>query len=361
VEEIEEDEILGDGFVARLADQVFENPAMSGGLFVMALTAAAIVSNAMMMQNGRHPDPFFMTRPTPAAQAPVPLPRVRSEEVARAPAPVPLPRVAPQAATPAAPVAEPRLVAEIQRLLAAKKFYAGAADGIAGSRTRAAITAYEKSAGLPVTGVASADLLARLKSPVKLAAAKAPAAKPAPPVAIAAVPPPPARVAIQAAPRAAPSVAAEPVTPLPAPPVAERRAVEPAPALEAPEPAPPVVAVDPAPLAAAPAPPLPARVALAPLADDPVPPPAPAAPVVAETPIPQPGPDPVLVERQHYRSIQNALNQAGYGPLPIDGIASEETASAIRRFELDNGLPLTGKPGDRVAARLVAIGAMAAN
>ena len=39
-EEVEEDGVLADGFVARLADHIFENPAMLGGLFVMALTAA---------------------------------------------------------------------------------------------------------------------------------------------------------------------------------------------------------------------------------------------------------------------------------------------------------------------------------
>ena len=33
---------------------------------------------------------------------------------------------------------------------------------------------------------------------------------------------------------------------------------------------------------------------------------------------------------------------------------------AIRRFELDNGLPLTGRPEDRVVNRLVSIGAMEA-
>ena len=111
LQDIAEDEIMADGFVARLADQVFENPAMSGGLFVMALTAAAIVSNAIMMQNGRHPDPLFMTRPAPASQAPVPLPRVRVEAVQRTPAPVPLPRPAPAPApapsTPAVAAAHP--------------------------------------------------------------------------------------------------------------------------------------------------------------------------------------------------------------------------------------------------------------
>ena len=44
-----------------------------------------------------------------------------------------------------------------------------------------------------------------------------------------------------------------------------------------------------------------------------------------------------------------------------DLIRREETAGAIRRFELDNGLPLTGKPGDRLTARLVSIGAMPVN
>ena len=70
---------------------------------------------------------------------------------------------------------------------------------------------------------------------------------------------------------------------------------------------------------------------------------------------------PAIGDRQRYRSVQNALNSAGYGPLPADGVPSEETAGAIRRFELDNGLPITGKPGDRVTARLVSIGAMQAN
>jgi hypothetical protein len=37
------------------------------------------------------------------------------------------------------------------------------------------------------------------------------------------------------------------------------------------------------------------------------------------------------------------------------------TTDAIRRFELDNGLPITGKPVDRVIARLKTIGATASN
>jgi peptidoglycan hydrolase-like protein with peptidoglycan-binding domain len=46
--------------------------------------------------------------------------------------------------------------------------------------------------------------------------------------------------------------------------------------------------------------------------------------------------------------------------VPENGVAGEGTVAAIRRFELDNGLPITGAAGDTVIERLVAIGAMAA-
>jgi peptidoglycan hydrolase-like protein with peptidoglycan-binding domain len=56
--------------------------------------------------------------------------------------------------------------------------------------------------------------------------------------------------------------------------------------------------------------------------------------------------------------IQTALNRIGYGPLPVDGNAGSETLDAIRRFELDNGMPVTGQVGDALVARLYAIGAI---
>jgi peptidoglycan hydrolase-like protein with peptidoglycan-binding domain len=66
-------------------------------------------------------------------------------------------------------------------------------------------------------------------------------------------------------------------------------------------------------------------------------------------------------QNDRMRRIQSALDLIGYGPLTADGQASAATADAIRRFELDNGLPVTGEPGDKVLARLVAIGAIKAN
>ena len=53
---IDDDEptIASEGTIARLADGVLENPARSGGLLVMALTACGIVSNAMFLRSRRH-------------------------------------------------------------------------------------------------------------------------------------------------------------------------------------------------------------------------------------------------------------------------------------------------------------------
>jgi peptidoglycan hydrolase-like protein with peptidoglycan-binding domain len=60
-----------------------------------------------------------------------------------------------------------------------------------------------------------------------------------------------------------------------------------------------------------------------------------------------------------YRRVQLALNQIGYGVIPVDGKPGKDTADAIRRFELDYGLPVTGQPNDAVVKRLVAVGALA--
>jgi len=50
--------------------------------------------------------------------------------------------------------------------------------------------------------------------------------------------------------------------------------------------------------------------------------------------------------------IQKALSELGYGPLKADGLMGANTTAAIRRFEFDRGLPLTGEPGPKVIERL---------
>ena len=52
---------------------------------------------------------------------------------------------------------------ELQRLLTAKGFDTGGTDGVIGAKTRAAISAWQASVGLPVTGEPSLDLLRRLR------------------------------------------------------------------------------------------------------------------------------------------------------------------------------------------------------
>jgi hypothetical protein len=53
-------------------------------------------------------------------------------------------------------------IRQLQEHLAALKFYGGRADGDYGPLLKAAIVAYEKERGLPVTGLATAPLLSRL-------------------------------------------------------------------------------------------------------------------------------------------------------------------------------------------------------
>lgn len=58
-------------------------------------------------------------------------------------------------------------------------------------------------------------------------------------------------------------------------------------------------------------------------------------------------------------AIQKALADAAYGPLTVDGIAGQETADAIRRFQLDQGMSVSGQIDDELISRLVSVGAMA--
>ena len=318
-----------DGLFVRLIARVIENPAMSGGLLVMVLTAAAVVSNALFLQRAHHPEPWFATRPA-VALAPdggvvsVPDPRPRAE----APATPPLPRVQPDSApVAAAPAVSQELVAHLQRALGARGLYAGKVDGIPGARTQAAISAYEKAQGLPVIGAPTEAILAHMAAaPVVAASAPATAVPAAPAEAVAATPEPPAPV---------PATVLETVA-------AESSAAPASELLSYPPKAPP-------PAAAAAAEPEPALVtrASAPAADTaPAPPPAPSA-----------SGD---IGARRTLSVQKALNMIGYGPVPEDGVADQETIAAIRRFELDNGLPITGAAGDTLIQRLVAIGAMEA-
>ena len=68
---------------------------------------------------------------------------------------------------------------------------------------------------------------------------------------------------------------------------------------------------------------------------------------------PEPKADPIVL------AIQQALADAAYGPVAVDGIAGHETSDAIRRFQLDQGMEVTGNIDDRLISRLISVGAMA--
>ena len=57
-------------------------------------------------------------------------------------------------------------------------------------------------------------------------------------------------------------------------------------------------------------------------------------------------------ERALVRGIQEALNDRGYNAGPVDGTLSPLTQSAIRTYEADAGLPVTGAPSQALLARL---------
>lgn len=57
-------------------------------------------------------------------------------------------------------------------------------------------------------------------------------------------------------------------------------------------------------------------------------------------------------------SVQQAMNSFGYGPVTADGVFGDETSAAIQRFEMNQGIPLTGRMSDDLIVRLMTIGAL---
>ncbi len=47
-------------------------------------------------------------------------------------------------------------------------------------------------------------------------------------------------------------------------------------------------------------------------------------------------------------TVQQILNEFGYGPMRVSGILDEDTREAIARFERDHNLPVTGQNTPRL-------------
>lgn len=225
-----------ESFMSKAGHVALDNPVAAGGTVVMGLTACLIIANAVGLQPGRHPAPFFATRERPESlQIPEPdgrSPGVQVQEVST-------------------------LVLDIQISLRKIGLYAGPLDGLNGPATERAIRSFERRAGQVETGEASEALLALV-----LLQGDAPLEGAVP------------------IPRAKPGFSGTPV---------RAAAEEPSAGVDA---------------------------------------------------------DPKLMK------IQKVLSELGYGPLTADGLMGANTTAAIKRFEFDRGLPMTGEPGPKVIERL---------
>jgi peptidoglycan hydrolase-like protein with peptidoglycan-binding domain len=54
-------------------------------------------------------------------------------------------------------------------------------------------------------------------------------------------------------------------------------------------------------------------------------------------------------------AIQRALSEFGYGQIRLSGSLDERTSEAIKKFEVEHGMPVTGRPSDRLIHELSAM------
>lgn len=155
------------GGIGRL---IVTHPREFVGLLLGGTATVIIFANALVMQKGPHPAPFFAARP-PAVTAPAPI----VAQPTRVPPAQSLPAVAQQ---PAAPVLNRvQTIAEIQRELTRRGFYDGTVDGIWGAKTDAGARDFAQSAGVKVDPNAPEELLRAMQASTSTAAAPLPPAR----------------------------------------------------------------------------------------------------------------------------------------------------------------------------------------
>jgi peptidoglycan hydrolase-like protein with peptidoglycan-binding domain len=225
-------------------------------------------------------------------------------------------------AAPAQMEATRPLIADVQRELARRGLYDGVEDGVMGSRTAAAITAFQRGAGLPQTGEVSPELLGFLKAPTPDPAVR--------PQQVAAPLPKPNRT---------PAPASRTAANTPAPASSAARNAASARPME--------------------------NIGLH--GDDPVaaairssnrsPMMTPPADIGSARPVRPVAPGPAGAT-QLVLQIQKGLANIAYTDVETDGLAGAQTRAAIRRFEKHYRLPETGEPNEAVLKKLTAIGAL---
>lgn len=315
---------LGSG-VAWCVYRFSRAPVTSTGVVLMVLAYGITTGNALLWQTARHPAPMF------AAHAEAAMPAIDPVDVAAVPQPIapaaelsaPEPdRTAAAAAEPPAPLApaaEPASaaignaeVARMQEKLKAMGLFNGTVDGYYGPRTADAIRAFEERFGLPRTGAISPEVLDAIEN-APLTTSEAPDVDTEGLAILIAEIPPEAMEVLEAS---APAVSGEGADTA----LAQLEAI--------PEDGP--VAED--------------RDLFSSLL-------ALARPEPSSQPV-QPALDTELVS-----AVQRGLSQLGFLRGPTNGIAGDETARAIRNFEIFHNFEPTGTVSYALLDRLVDAGA----
>lgn len=158
--------------LGALGTMIARHPSIAGGTTVFIVVFSFVAANALWYQRGEHPSPIFRTRdpqspetltgrkfyklPGEQAGNVTTFKIERSDDEAA---------VTGTATVPAAAAVQPSpLVMDVQKELAHRGLYNGAADGVIGPRTSAAILFFEETIGMTQTGEATAELLAALRT-----------------------------------------------------------------------------------------------------------------------------------------------------------------------------------------------------
>jgi peptidoglycan hydrolase-like protein with peptidoglycan-binding domain len=159
-----DDERLVTRLAAALLHAVLQHPKESIALVAVAATTSAILMNALFLQKGPHPAPFFVTQTRPLART--------DTTGALSVLPRPRPAEAP------APRSRTEIVTDIQRELARRGFYEGTPDGVYGPKTDAAIRDFEQASGLKIAAEPAEIILKAISQSSSKAPAQTTAATP---------------------------------------------------------------------------------------------------------------------------------------------------------------------------------------
>ncbi|WP_421952424.1 peptidoglycan-binding protein [Pelagibacterium sp.] len=165
------------------------SPMASTGLVLIAGLTLMAATNALFLQDTRHPAPLFVSGSDGAASRPVPIEPVVVEPleipqrpVAQPVAPEPVP-AASQTSTPVSEAPEPTIaaignqdIADLQEKLKAMGIFDGTVDGYYGPRTADAIRDFEARFNLPRTGAATPQVIKAVReAPLQTSQAAQPA------------------------------------------------------------------------------------------------------------------------------------------------------------------------------------------